>query len=169
MGDISRKPLHIPGRRLVLTKNMVLDSQKNTKSAAEASRWLGVSYNTYKKWAKYYGVFDEHLNQKGEGIKKGWGSYKIPLDEILEGKREMPSNYSLKVLKKRLIEEGYFQEECSVCGWNEHRITDDIICLTLDFVDGNINNKKFENIRLLCSNCYFTNVGNFQSSKKFCK
>jgi len=169
MSDASRKPLHIPGRRLVLTKRMIQSSQDNTKSAMEAARWLGVSYNTYKKWAKYYGIFDNHKNQEGKGIKKGWGSYKIPLMEILEGKKEMPSNYSFKVLKKRLIEEGYFQEECSVCGWNEERITDNQICLTLDFIDGDSDNKKFENIRLMCSNCYFTNVGNFQSSKKFCK
>ena len=66
-----RKPLHIPGRRLVLTKNMILDAQSQTKSAAQASRWLNVSYNTYKKWAKYYNVFDQHKNQIGVGIKKG--------------------------------------------------------------------------------------------------
>ena len=61
----------------------------------EAARWLGVSYNTYKKWAQYYGVFENHKNQKGEGIKKGWGSYKVSMMDILEGKRDVPSNYSL--------------------------------------------------------------------------
>ena len=64
-----RKPLHIPGKRLVLTKNMILESQKQTRSASEASRWLKVSYSTYKKWAKYYGVFEQHLNPKGFGVK----------------------------------------------------------------------------------------------------
>ena len=53
----------LPCRRRMLTKNMITDSQENTKSAAEASRWLGVSYNTYKKWAIYYGVFENHKNQ----------------------------------------------------------------------------------------------------------
>ena len=50
---MTRKPIHIPGRRVVITKNMILDAQKNTNSAAEASRWLGISYPTYKKWSKF--------------------------------------------------------------------------------------------------------------------
>ena len=157
-----RKPIHIPGRRMVLTKNMILESQRNTKSAAESARWLGVSYNTYKKWAKYYNIFNQHLNQEGKGIKKGWASYKIDINDIFNG--NVKSRYSLSTFKNRLIEEGYFQEECSVCGWNESRITDDKICLTLDFIDNDSNNKTYDNLRLLCPNCYFTNVGNFKNS-----
>ena len=93
---MSYKPIKIPGRRTVLTKRMIENSQKNTKSSMEAARWLGVSYNTYKKWAKYYNVFEQHLNQEGKGIKKGWASYKVPLEDILSGKRK-----ELKKLKKR--------------------------------------------------------------------
>ena len=100
---MNRKPVHIPGRRLVLTKNMVEEAQRNTKSAAEASRWLGVSYPTYKKCAKYYNIFDLHFNQEGVGVKKGWASYKIPLEKFFNGERNLPSNYSLKTLKKRLM------------------------------------------------------------------
>ena len=88
----SVRPLKIPGRRKVLTKNMIVDSQKNTKSASEAARWLGVSYNTYKKWAKYYSIFEQHLNQAGFGVKKGWATYKIPIDDIISGKRDIPKN-----------------------------------------------------------------------------
>ena len=51
MSSSVRKPIHIKGRRLVLTKNMIMESQSNTKSAMAAARWLGVSYNTYKKWS----------------------------------------------------------------------------------------------------------------------
>ena len=42
------KPLNIPGRRKVLTKNLILKAQESTNSAAEASRWLSDSYNTIK-------------------------------------------------------------------------------------------------------------------------
>jgi|TARA_B100000073_G_scaffold214893_1_gene178655 hypothetical protein len=165
----TRKPLHIPGRRLVLTKNRILDSQSNTKSAAEAARWLGVSYPTYKKWAKYYDVFEQHKNQKGVGVKKGWASYKIPLEKFFEGEKNLPSNYSLKTLKKRLIEEGYMQEECSNCGYNEKNLLTEKVCLNLDFVDGNSKNMKFENLRLLCPNCHLSYNGTFSKSKLFCK
>ena len=164
-----KRPLHIPGRRLVLTKNRILEAQKNTKSAMSAARWLGVSYNTYKKWAKYYKVFDKHKNQSGVGIKKGWASYKIPIDDIISGKRQPPQNYSGAVLKKRLIEEGYFQDECSKCGYSEVNLATEKVCLNIDFVDGNTKNFKYDNLRMLCPNCYLSFNGNFPKSKMFCK
>ena len=97
----------------------------------------------------------------------GRASYKISLEDIVNGNAK--PNYYFDTFKKRLIDEGYFREECSICGWNEARITDEKICLTLDFNDGNSDNKNYDNLRLLCSNCYFTNVGNFKNSKQFCK
>ena len=169
MGVSINRPLHIPGRRLVLTKNMIIRAQENTKSASEAARWLDVSYNTYKKWAKYYDIFEQHLNQSGVGIKKGWGSYKISLDDILSGSKKMPSNYSFFRLKRRLIDEGYMVEECYNCSWNEERITDGNICLKIDFIDGNSDNKSLDNMRLLCPNCYLSLNGKFSNSKSFCK
>jgi peptidyl-tRNA hydrolase len=167
MSDSVNRPLHIPGKRFVVTKRMIENAQANTKSNRQAAKWLSISYNTYKKWAQYYGVFEQHLNQSGTGIKKGWATYKVKMEDIFSGK-ENP-NYSLSTLKKRLIDEGYVQEECSLCGWNEKRLTDNKVCLSLDFVDGDSNNKKYENMRLLCPNCYYNNVGNFHNSKYFCK
>tara|TARA_Y100000034_G_C6747373_1_gene331999 strand:+ start:240 stop:743 length:504 start_codon:yes stop_codon:yes gene_type:complete len=163
------RPVKIPGKRFVLTKNMILEAQKNTKSNMSAARWMGVSYNTYKKWAKYYGIFEQHLNQEGNGIKKGWAYYRIPLDDILSGKIEFPRQYSLSKIKSRLIEEGYFEEECSVCGYNELNISTDKVCLNIDFIDGDSNNFNIENIRLLCPNCYLSYNGLFYKSKVFCK
>ena len=72
-------------------------------------------------------------------------------------------------IKSRLIEEGYFNEECSICGWNEPRITDQKICLKLDYIDGEVDNKDLDNMRLLCPNCYLSNNGFFHQSKTFCK
>ena len=166
---MSHRPIRIPGRRLVLTKNTIQSAQENTKSAAEASRWLGVSYNTYKKWAQYYKIFEQHLNQKGIGVKKGWATYKVPIDDIITGKRQTPKKYSFSVLKKRLIEEGYLQDECSSCGYNEINLATEHTCLNLDFVDGDTKNFKINNLKLLCPNCYLSYNGRFDKSKVFCK
>ena len=50
--------VRIPGRRRPMTKNMIESAIEATRSNAEAARWLGVSYNTYKKLSKYYGIFE---------------------------------------------------------------------------------------------------------------
>ena len=48
---------------------MVETAIENSKSQSEAARWIGVSYNTYKKCAKFYDLWDQHLNPQGKGIK----------------------------------------------------------------------------------------------------
>ena len=162
----SNRYLRIPGKRLIITKRMIEDAILNTKSNASASRWIGISYNTYKKWANYYGLFENNLNQSGTGINRKRVNTKYNLDDILDGKYP---DYSPTFLKKRLIDNGYMESECSLCKWNEERITDGNICLRLDFIDGDHKNYYFDNLRLLCPNCYFTNVGNFINAKKFCQ
>ena len=75
----------------------------------------------------------------------------------------------MATLKNRLIEEGYTLEECSNCGYNETNITTGKVCLSIDFIDGDKENKKLDNIRLLCPNCYLSFNGTFSKSKTFCK
>ena len=49
-----RRPIKIPGRRTVITKNMILEAQKHTKSNAEAAR---------------SGLFERHINERMELVK----------------------------------------------------------------------------------------------------
>ncbi len=162
------RPLKIPGKRTVITKKMVEDAIRNSKSNSGAARWIGVAYNTYMKYAKFYGLWEQHKNKAGIGIKKGFGKYRICMDDILEGKK-VSTFYTKTRVKSRLIEGGYLNEECSICGWNEPRITDEKVCLNLDYIDSDSDNKSIDNIRLLCPNCYLSNNGFFHSSKNFCK
>ena len=62
--------LRIPGKRFVITKKIIEDAISNTNSNSAAARWIGVTYNTYKKWSKYYGLFERNLNQSGVGINR---------------------------------------------------------------------------------------------------
>lgn len=43
---------------------------KQTKSLTQASKVIGCSYTTFKKYAKLYGLFYENKNQAGKGIPK---------------------------------------------------------------------------------------------------
>ena len=53
-----------------LLESQIKAAQEASRSAFEAARTLGVSYNTYKKYAKLYGVFEDLKNPYGIGIEK---------------------------------------------------------------------------------------------------
>jgi hypothetical protein len=140
---------------------------ENTKSNAEAARFLKISFTSYKKYAKLYidrdtnqTLYDLHKNQAGVGIKKDVlagvnGPYSI--DAILEGKHP---NYPKWKLRNRLLQLGMLAEQCNCCGYSERRITDDTVPLMLDTIDGNETNLCFENLQMLCLNCYYQQTGN---------
>jgi len=123
-----------------LLESEIRDIQKKARSAAEAAKLLGVSYNTYKKYAREYGVFEDLKNPHGIGIRKG--SQSSPgyhsLDDIIAGK--FP-NYPVWKLKRRLLLSGYMEEKCNNCGFCERRLTDHRVPLVLDFLDGNKTNQ----------------------------
>ena len=162
-----QKPIKIPGRRRVITKKMIEDSQSVTKSNAAAARWLSVHYLTYRKYAKMYGLFDGHLNKEGVGIKKGYGKYRKPLDELLSLDRKV--KLTKKYLKKRLVEDGWTEEACNSCGYNEIVLGKDKVALRLDYIDGDVINNNLINIRLLCPNCFLSHNGHMPSSERFYK
>ena len=150
------------GARPIL-ESEIKEAQKNAQSAFEAARNLGVSYNTYKKWAKIYGLFDDVKNQSGKGISKGGqlrsGAY--ALTDILDGNHP---DYPIGKLKRRLMDTGTFPCKCFNCELEEKRVTDGKVPLLLDFIDGDKRNKKAENLRFLCYNCYFYLSGNLNGS-----
>ena len=149
-----------------LSKEMIMAAQAKTKSNMAAARYLHVSYQHYKKWAKLYKLFDSHKNQSGKGIPKFLkGPKKMPhMLEIIEG-RIAASSFDPNKLKYALIEQGYLSEECAVCSFKERRVLDYKMPLLLYFKDNNSNNYSLDNIQLLCYNHYFLTVGDIFNNK----
>lgn len=144
----------------MLLESEILAAQSISKTEAECARKLGVSFMTYRKYAKMYGIYGRVANAAGKGIAKpikNEDSGKYPLNKILEGKYP---NYSTNRLKVRLLRSKRMEEKCNKCGFCEKRISDNIMPLLLNYVDGNIKNKKAENLEFLCYNCYFLHVNN---------
>jgi hypothetical protein len=141
-----------------LLESEIREAQKISPSAKGTARTLGVSYNTYKKYAKMYGIFDIDYNPTNVPIERRLkltvGKY--PLSEILQGKYP---NYPITKLKRRLIKNDVFPECCTACGFDEVRVTDGKAPLLLDFLDGNWQNHRLENLRFLCYNCFFLLIG----------
>ena len=147
-----------------LTRDQLKLAKENSKSAMGAARYLKVSYNTFVKYAKKFDMLEGFKKQAGVGIAKHYNlhSGRYNLDDILLGKYPKYDTYKLQ---QRLIRVAYIPEECDCCGFNEQRITDKKVPLKIDFVDGNTTNHLKENIRLLCYNCWFLNVGNLSGRK----
>jgi len=156
-----------------LTKEQILAAIAKTKSNMAAARYLGVSYQHYKKWAKFYesdthdSLFNQHLNQSGVGIPKFLKSKgKEPaLLDIIEG-RANAASFTPEKIKYRLITEGYLEEKCASCGFQERRVLDYKMPLLLNFKDNNKKNYKLDNIELLCYNHYFLTVGDIFTDKQ---
>jgi hypothetical protein len=144
----------------MLLESEIMAAQSISKTEAEASRKLGVSFMTYRKYAKMYGLYGRVANASGKGTNKAIkneDSGKYPLNQILEGK--FP-NYSTNRLKTRMLRSNRVEKKCNKCGFCEERISDSNVPLLLNYIDGNSKNKLRENIELLCYNCYFLYVNN---------
>jgi len=140
-------------------------AMKNTLSNRSAAKFLSVHYNTYKKYAKLYfnaddvTLFESHKNQRGAGLthrsRKGYKD-KYPIEEVLAG---LHPEHPTDKLKQRLFREAYKAEACESCGFDEKRITDLNAPLMLDWIDGDKTNHELDNLRVLCLNCYYLQVG----------
>ena len=149
-----------------LSKEMIVAAQAKTMSNMGAARYLHVSYQHYKRYAKLYGLFEDHKNQSGKGIPKFLKSKgKEPaLLDIIEG-RVSAASFTPAKIKYRLIEAGYLLEQCSMCGFQERRVLDYKMPLLLHFKDNNKSNYSKENTELLCYNHYFLTVGDIFTEK----
>ena len=145
-----------PSKGMVMSKHNIELAIKSTQSMGQAYRYMGVSRNTFKKYAKQYGLWKPTKNLKGIRRTGNVGSQlKHDLKQILEGKN--PNPYRESTLLTKAIHEGYIACKCSNCGADfqhidsQHREPP----LILDFLDRNPMNTKVENLRALCFNCVY--------------
>ena len=146
----------------IVTKEDILRAQQNTRSNMAAARYLHISYNHYKKYAKMFkndeGVtlLEAHKNQQGKGIPKFAvaGIDNIPLMDVLEGRVPI-EHFDPRKIKARLLSEGKLVEVCNSCNFAERRVTDQKTPLILSFKDGNKKNWHLENLEFLCYNCSY--------------
>ena len=155
-----------------ITKEQLLAAMKMTKSNMACARYLGISYMHYSRYAKSYiddetgkTLFDLHKNQSGKGIRKFLGGKDPDLKALMDGELYVKS-YNLNRYKDRLIQEGYIEECCSSCNFNEQRVQDYKVPLLIHFKDKNKQNWKVDNIELLCYNCYFLYIGDVFNEKQ---
>lgn len=69
------------------------------------------------------------------------------LGEEISTSEQIPSNY-----KKYLLEKS--NNSCSKCGWNEINLKTQKCPLTIDHINGDPSDNRYENLRVLCPNCH---------------
>lgn len=147
----------------ILSKEDILRAIKRTHSNRAAARYLHVSYNHYKKYAKMYKdeetgepLLEVHKNQAGVGIPKFLtnGGKEPPLMDLIEG-RVPVEHFDAQKIKQRLIFEALIEEKCNKCQFDERRIIDNKVPLILNHKDGNRKNYHLDNLEFLCYNCSF--------------
>jgi hypothetical protein len=139
-----------------LLKRDIEYAQANTRSHAEAARYLNVSFTTYKKYTKAYLLYDTNFkNKAGKGITKSRKNGSFGLDDILAGKYPKYDRYKLKI---RLLRAGYLQSQCHYCGHTKTR-PDGKGPFKLEYLDGDENNLTISNLAIICYNCLFLITG----------
>jgi len=138
-----------------------------TRSFREAARYLNISYNTFKKYAKLYDVWIQGgKNPSGRGIPKMRQGVRRELKDVLagkfNGKKLNPTRLRDQIIQEMVLGE----EKCSLCGFDEKRITDGKAPLLLAYEDGDRTNYKKENLSLLCYNCSYLTGGNLMGRRK---
>ena len=126
---------------------------RSTLSIRAAAIHLGVAYNTFKKYAIMYDLFEQNKNQAGVGVttkgNTGWG---IKIQDLFAGKHP---NYPHWKLQERIIRDGYVKQCCSNCDYDDYREIDMRGPYIINFLDGDSTNHSLDNIALLCYNCFF--------------
>lgn len=125
---------------------------KSTQSMRQAAVYLGVSRNTFKKYAKQYGLYKPQTNLKGiKRLGNVSNLAKYDVKDILEGRS--PSPYRDQKLLEKGIHEGYLACQCDNC--SAEFTTEKEPPLMLDFLDRDTLNTHRDNLRILCFNCIF--------------
>lgn len=147
---MSRVPIKNKYRSKPIPKGVIQDAIDKTLSMRQASKYVGVSFNTFKKYAKRYDLWKP---VSGKGIPHDtvpvWG---LKIKDLLDGQNP---NYPHWKLQEKLIKHGYLIEKCNNCGEDRLRENDLKGPMLLDYLDNDQTNRHIDNLRLLCFNCYF--------------
>ncbi len=142
-------------RRGTWTDDQLRAAVASSESYSQAIRKLGLvpaggNYVQVQRRIHQLALDTSHFTGKGWNVGlKFRPRPRAPLEQVLVADRPV-SSHSLKL---RLFREGLKQPACELCGWAV-RAPDGRIPVELDHVNGDRNDNRIENLRVLCPNCH---------------
>lgn len=139
--------------KIIIPRGQIEHAIGITMSMRQAANYLNISYNIFKREAKKHNLFEPSSNKGIRRVHKNTFSNQM-LASILKG--EQPMSYRETMLLRKAFSEAYLEKACSNCTASYIHNTDkQPPPLVLDFLDGDNNNGKQENLRVLCLNCVY--------------
>jgi len=139
-------------KRKGYTYEQVILAVKNSTSISQVLNKLGLkeaggNYSSIHRLMKKMGLDTKHFTGQAwnKGLRPG---PKRPIEDYLSNKQTITSHK----LRKRLISDKIFPNECSRCHlsiWLGQPIS-----LELEHKDGNHQNNNLDNLEILCPNCH---------------
>ncbi len=139
--------------RYTYTEQQLKDAIACSYSIAQVLAKLGIipaggNYHTIKLRIAKLNIDTSHFKSQGWNKGLNFPDRVRPLSDYLNNKQTIGSHR----LRKRMLREGLFIHQCSVCELD--RWLGEPIPLELDHINGNRVDNSIENLRLLCPNCH---------------
>ncbi len=137
------------------SKEQLIVAVKNGRSVRGVLIELGLvpaggNYEQVKRQISELNLSTAHFTGMGWNVGL---TFKPKIEAPLETLLVENSNIQSYKLKARLFKTGIKRPQCELCGW-EQRSLDGRIPVELDHINGNRQDNRLENLRILCPNCH---------------